>query len=150
MDENEFELDLNEDEDQNESTETQDTTDYKAEAEKWKASALRYKKKAERPQQQVQAPPAADLDAKLERLELKTEGYSDDAIAFIQSNGGKKALENDYVKAAVTSIQQQRLAEAAMVVDESAKSDFERTHTAAEIANMTPEELYKVLPKASK
>ena len=126
-----------------------DGVDWKAEALKYKASAQRYRKQAAK-KPEVQAPDTSAIDAKLERLELKTDGYNDEAINFIQSNGGKKALENEYVVAAVKAIQEQKKAEAAIVGNESAKSDFERKHTPEEIANMSPEELYKLLPKASR
>lgn len=150
MDENEeIELDLEEDAPVVE-------TDWKAEAEKakadvesWKATAQRYKKDAKEGKKAPEADTSV-FDAKIERLELKTDGYSDEAIDFIQSNGGKKALENQYVVAAVKAIQEQKKAEEAVIGDETAKSDFERKHTPEEIANMSPEELYKVLPKATK
>lgn len=144
MDQNEneeIELDLDTDEAE---------VDWKAKALEYKASATRYKKQADKRKEEPAPQAAPDLDAKFERLELKTDGYTDEAIAFIQSNGGKEGLKNEYVAAAVKAIQEQKRAEAAVVADETAQSDVERNHTPEEIANMSPEELYKILPKATK
>lgn len=91
---------------------------------------------------------AEDIDKRLEKIELKTEGYSDDEIVFIQSNGGKKALENTYVKTAIQTIREQRKAEQATVEADSAKSDIEKKYSASQLKSMSAEELRKILPKA--
>lgn len=118
----------------------------------WKATALRYKNKLKKvntskaPAQQG----TSNLKTQLDRLELRQDGYSDEAIDFISKVGGKEALKDEHVKAAVASIQQQRMAEQAVVASETSKSEIERKYSPEEISAMSPEELYKVLPKARK
>jgi len=119
----------------------------------WKATAMRYKKKlkeAKTPSAPARNNDDSDVRSQLARLELKTEGYSEDAIAFIQKNGGRDALNDPYVTAAVKAIQEQKSAEQAIVANETTKSDIERKFTPEEINAMSPEEMYKVLPKAKK
>lgn len=93
-------------------------------------------------------PAASDEAAWRERIELKTEGYSDDEITFLQQNGGRKALENDYVKNAVKSMRDQKAAEAATVETDGGKSEVEKKYTDEQLRDMSTEELAKVLPHA--
>lgn len=120
----------------------------------WKAVAKRYKKKADKAKAvQPQRPAREDnseISAKLARLELKTEGYSDESIDFLMKVGGKDSLKDPHVKAAIDSIQEQKRAEAASIYSETSKSDVERKFSPEEISAMSPEELYKILPKARK
>lgn len=89
-------------------------------------------------------------DDKYVRLELKIDGYSDDAIDFLMKNGGKQGLSNEYVKTAVESIQEQNRAEKALTSNETTKSDIERKFSPEEINAMSVEELEKALPRAVK
>lgn len=115
----------------------------------WKATAMRYKKRL---QGQKSAPQKSDnsdaIQKQIARLELKTEGYSEESISFLEKVGGKEALADPHVKAAIESIQEQKRAEKAAVGNETAKSEIERKFSPEEIAQMSPEELYKILPKA--
>lgn len=92
-------------------------------------------------------PPVAD-DAWKERMELKTEGYSDDEIAYLQQSGGRKALENTYVKATIETMRNQKKAEAASVETTAGKSEVEKQYTDEQLRNMPTAELEKILPKA--
>lgn len=83
-----------------------------------------------------------------ERMELKTEGYSDEEIAYIQQSGGRKALENTYVKAAIEAMRSQKKAEAAAVSDAAGKSEVEKQYTPEQLKAMPTAELEKILPKA--
>lgn len=89
-------------------------------------------------------------DDKYDRLDLKISGHSDEAINFLMKNGGKESLSNPYVKSAIDAINDQKKAEQAVTSNETTKSDVERKFSQDEIAAMSPEELYKILPKARK
>ena len=91
---------------------------------------------------------AAPSDERLERLELKTEGFSDEEIDFIKPYGGKKALENPYVKSALETIREKRKAESAVVDVDTNKSDIEKKYTTEQLQNLPLDELEKLLPKA--
>lgn len=83
-----------------------------------------------------------------ERMELKTDGYSDEEIAYIQQSGGRKALENTYVKATIETMRKQKQAEAATVETGAGKSEVEKKYTDEQLRAMTPAELEKLLPHA--
>ena len=85
---------------------------------------------------------------KLEKLELKIDGYSDEEIEFIQQIGGKKSLENPYVKQTIDNMREKKRAEEAVISDSGSKSDIEKKYSDSELRNMPIEELEKILPKA--
>ena len=88
-----------------------------------------------------------DLD---EVTDLRLDGYSKDEVKFIMQNGGRKALEdNSFVKVAIEQIRTQKKAEQAIPDMDSGKSDIERKYTQEQLAKMSAEELYKILPKAN-
>jgi len=144
---NEEELDFELDE----TVEEEETPQDKPEAIDWKATALRYKKKLAnvKTNKPAQKEDTSETKSELARLEMRIDGYSDEAIAFAMKNGGKESLNDPYVKAAIEAIQEQKRAEQATVASETSKSDIERKFTQEEIAAMSPEEMYKILPKAS-
>jgi len=89
-------------------------------------------------------------ESRLERLELRTEGYTPEEVDHIMGFGGRKALENPIVKAGIEKLRfDNKLANAADV-DSSTKSEIERKYTEAELMAMPTEELKKILPKANK
>lgn len=87
-------------------------------------------------------------DERFERLELKTEGFTDEEIEFIKPYGGKKALENPYIKTALETIREKRKAESAVVDVDTNKSDIEKKYTDEQLKNLPLDELEKLLPKA--
>lgn len=99
---------------------------------------------------EAQTPPAPKPDDEKwrEKMELKTDGYSEEEITFIQQNGGRAAIENPFVKAALESIRGQKKAENAQVAGEAPKSDVEKQYTDAQLRDMKTEDLEKLLPKA--
>lgn len=113
-------------------------------------------KPAEAPAAANAAAPSSDDAAKRasedaawkERMELKTEGYSDEEIAYIQQSGGRKALENTYVKATIDTMRAQKKAEAAAVETTAGKSEIEKQYTDSQLRDMPTAELEKILPKA--
>lgn len=84
---------------------------------------------------------------RLERLELKLDGYADAEIDQIMQHGGKAFLETDLGKKAAEIIREQRLAEEATRIKTSSKSDFEEKYSKQELEDMSTEELAKILPK---
>jgi len=112
-----------------------------------KAEEMARKAKLE-PAPNKSAEPDPKLNERLERIELQTKGYSDEEIDFMLPLGGKKAIENEFVKAAIESKRQQKRAEAATVDTDSAKSDIEKKYSAEQIANMSVAEMEKILPRA--
>lgn len=96
----------------------------------------------------VQKPAASDEATWRERIELKTEGYSEDEITFLQQNGGRKALENDYVKNTIKLMRDQKAAEAATVETDGGKSEVEKKYTDEQLRAMSTDELAKILPHA--
>ena len=121
----------------------------------WKATALRYKSQNARLKSAQTVTPSRDTSSnkvqqQIARLELKTEGLSDDSINFLMKVGGREALKDPHVKAAIDSIQEQKRAENAVIQTETSKSEAERKFSPQEINAMSAEELYKVLPKARK
>ena len=83
-----------------------------------------------------------------EKMELKTDGYSEKEIEFIQQNGGKKSLENPIVKEAISNIREQDKANNAVITDDN-KSDVEKKYSPEQLEGMPVEELEKLLPKAN-
>jgi len=146
----ELELDQNETVDIEESS--NDDVDYKAlyEAEKAKATKLKRKlysrEDAKEPTKTITKP-----DEKWkERLELKVEGYDDDAIEFIQKNGGKEALKNPYITAAIEQIKTQKAAEAAMLGEQGQKSSIEKRFSPQEFARLSHEDQLKALSELNR
>jgi hypothetical protein len=135
--------------------------DYQKLSHKNKAIFARAKKAEERAKKaedalKAKSEPApkesVDTDSKvmerLDRIDLKTEGYNDEEIDFLMKLGGKKALEDKRVKAGIDVLRQQAKAENATVDSDSAKSDIEKKHTPDQLKNMSVAELEKILPKA--
>lgn len=92
----------------NQQDESQAGKDWQAEAAKWRAIAERNREKAEKSQTTEEhklQPTNNSFDAsRLERLELRTEGYTSEQVEEIMSLGGVKALENEKVQRYVKSL----------------------------------------------
>lgn len=96
------------------------------------------------------AAPAAPVEdaAWKEKMELRTEGYSDAEIDYIQTSGGRKALESPYTKAAIKTMRDEAAATTAAVETTAGKSDVEKTHTDEQLRSMSADQLAAILPKA--
>jgi hypothetical protein len=115
--------------------------------EHWKTKATTPKE--EKPKEEFNKDNDGNIDKSWqEKVELKLDGYSDDEISFIQQNGGKEALGNDFVKEAIETIRTKKKAENAVIEDEN-KSDIEKKYSHEQLASMPVEELEKLLPKAN-
>lgn len=86
-----------------------------------------------------------------EVADLILSGYTKDETKFILANGGRKQLDNkdSYVAIAINAKRDQRKTEDA-VSQTSSKGYVSggKTYTEADLKNMTPEEMMKVLPQA--
>jgi len=106
-----------------------------------KAQAYDAKKDERLPKQNINN----NSDAKWrEKVELRVDGYDDQAVEFIQKNGGKKALENPYILKAIEAMKEQHMAERA-TIDEGSKSESERQFNPKDFAKLTASEQIKVL-----
>ena len=89
----------------------------------------------------------SELEKRLEKkLELKSQGFTEEDITFINANGGD--VNNPYVKNALDATRVQREAEKATEITSSGQSDIEKKYTNAELRSMSPSELEKILPRA--
>jgi len=152
-----FELDTIETEVETDSIEEvdTDTTDYKALYEEERKKKNKYKNKllsitsTEKPKSEPITKTRSTDDSWKARMELKVEGYDDEAIDFILKNGGKKALENQYVVQAVEAIKTKKIAEAATLGEQGQKSGIEKRFSQQEFAKLSSEEQLKALSDLS-
>lgn len=148
---------------QNEVVETQDNTtveettenhdvdvDLQAEVERLRAengSLKREKSKLKKKVTTVTSQTDEEIQERVERIELRAEGYSDDQIQEILDLGGKKVLERPTIKAAFESAKQQ--AQTAKAADIKSGGTFgEAGYTPEDVRNMSSDEyLEKVIKK---
>lgn len=84
-----------------------------------------------------------------EGKELESEEFEFiDRFAAGSGKSYSEAKNDPFVKAALDSIRQQRLAESASVDSDTAKSDIERKYTADQLNEMPLSEMEKLLPKS--
>lgn len=117
-----------------------------AQKEHWRSKATRSKDEVTE-QKPLQTTANAD-DAWRQKMELKVEGFSEDEVDFILKNGGRKGLENPFVKTAIDSIRTQKQAESAVVDTDTGKSEIEKKYPLEEQRKMSVADLDKILPKA--
>lgn len=134
-------------EDQTTEEETEEQSDDSAELEKLRqenAKLSRLLKKKAKP-----ATISNPIDEqRLERLELRQEGYSTDVIDNIMELGGREALKNPLVKNAVSNLVEQEKTEAASEVTGASQSSTRSNVTIDELKGMSSKEMAKHLPKA--
>jgi len=80
-----------------------------------------------------------------ESIELKTDGYTSDEIAFIQKNGGKEALNDPFVKSAIEKNREERKIAESVAMNVSSKSAIERKYSPAELQAMSADDMEAVL-----
>lgn len=80
-----------------------------------------------------------------ESIELKTDGYSSEEIAFIQKNGGKEALEDPFVKSAIERSREERKVTESVAMNVSSKSAIERKYSPADLQAMSADDMEAVL-----
>jgi len=127
----------------------EDDTDWKAEALKYKSINERLNKKMAKPQvapsKQRSDSSDNDIQEKFERLELKTDGYSDDEVDWLMGIGGKSALKNKFTVRTIEAMRREAKSKDANPPI-AAKSPIYKKHTKDELEKMSVEELEKILP----
>lgn len=88
-----------------------------------------------------------ELEQKIERLELKQEGYSEEVVSQIMDLGGRNSLDNPIVKKAVDTLVQQERVDQASNVDGTIQSSTKTNVSREELKTMSVAEMEKVLPK---
>lgn len=129
-------------EDNQEGSDQEELDKLKAEVAKYKAIAERKEKKLNKPNQE----PKSDGDERIDRLELKIEGYSDDEINFIVKNGGKEAKEDEFVQSAIQSMRDKKKSDEA-TPESTSKSPVLKKYTEEDIKNMPLDQLEKIIPQ---
>lgn len=114
----------------------------------WKAEYFKLKRQTKKQEvkvtQETKVEPSND---KLERLELKVEGYSDEEINAIYELGGPAKRDNPIVKAALETIRtQNKSKEADQPID--GKMPVYKKHSQSDLEGMSWQELEKILPHA--
>ncbi len=107
---------------------------------KSKYAAIRRKALAHDANKQVSSKPITNSGSdtlKLERLELKVDGYSDEEVAYILKNGGKEALKDPFVISGIEARRVQKAAESAMLGSEGQKSGTTGSLSPAEFAKLS-------------
>lgn len=148
------ELEINLDE----STEV-DVETLKAELAKEKAAKQQILARAKAAEAKLKEPPkniqptnpSIDIEKIInEEVDLRLDGYTKEEVAFLKANGGRKALDNPFVKTAIQTIRSQKQAEAAAPETDGAKSEVERKYTNDQLKKMSSEELSKILPHSNR
>lgn len=119
----------------------------KAEFEKWKAKKEERQKFVEKAKSNPQPQKTTyNVTAdKLERMELKLDGYSSDEVEAIMDLGGSKALSNPIVKGAIEQMRNKSKSENANQALNS-KSPVYKKFTQDDLGKMSSAELEKILP----
>ena len=86
----------------------------------------------------------SDLDLKIEKLELRAEGYSPDEIEAIQELGGAKALKNPVVQSAIKAMRAEKKSQDAKEPLNS-KSPVYKKYTQQDLSKLTALEMEKIL-----
>jgi hypothetical protein len=82
---------------------------------------------------------------KLERIELRQDGYSKEEVEAIMDLGGSKSLNNPLVKTAIEAMRNKQKSEDANIAP-SSKSPVFKKFTQSDLNNMSSAELAKILP----
>lgn len=85
---------------------------------------------------------------RLDRIELRQEGYPQEVVDNIMELGGKDALNNPIIKKSVEDMVTQHNAEKASKIQGGSSSASVNKYSQKDLENMSVEELEKVLPHA--
>lgn len=120
------------------------TGDDKAEYEKYKAKKEQRKQFAEKAESN---PKKFEVTPnKLERIELRQDGYSKEEVDAIMELGGIKMINNPVVKSAIEQMRAKEKSENASQ-SLSSKSPVYKKYTQEDMSKMTSKELEAILPK---
>lgn len=119
----------------------------RAEYEKWKAKKEERQRFVEKAKDAPKPKQTFNVTAdKLERMELKLDGYSSEEVEAIMELGGSKALANPLVKTAIEAMRNKAKSENERQPLNSKSPVFQK-FTQADLNNMSAKELEKILPK---
>lgn len=113
----------------------------------WKATAMRYKKALKSRKEDMKSSKASkpkDID-RLERIELKLDGYSDETIDELMELGGSKFLKTKIGQRFAKDLKEQDRVARAVDIESSPKSEISKRYTAEELKSMPLEQLEKVI-----
>lgn len=85
----------------------------------------------------------SDLESRLERQDLRLDGYSIEEVDYLMKNGGKEAVKDKFVMAAIQKLREQDKAEKAVVSSKASGSNMLKGLTEEQIQNMSAAELEK-------
>lgn len=81
-----------------------------------------------------------------ERMELIARGYKDDSeLDFIMKNGGKSALNDEFVKMAIDKRREENSAKEKVAMNVSSKSSIERKYSNDELRSMSASDMEAIL-----
>jgi hypothetical protein len=131
-----------------EETQDEDTvTISKADLTKLKRKAFAYdSNKKETPRETPKETPYNVTPEKLERIELRQDGYSKEEVEAIMDLGGTKALKNPLVKSAIDQMRKKAQSDDANV-NLSSKSPVYKKFTQEDLNKMSLTDLEKILPR---
>lgn len=135
--------------DTQEETQDEDTvTLSKSEYKKLQRRSIAYKANKEVKVESIPNPQSASYDVtpeKLERIELRQDGYSKEEVDAIMELGGSKSLSNPLVKNAIEVMRNKQKSENA-TESLSSKSPVYKKFTQADLNKMSSKELEAILP----
>lgn len=85
---------------------------------------------------------------RMDRLELRQEGYAPEVVDKIMELGGKAALANEILKKSADELQADFNARQAAAIEEGPQGTSRTKYSKEELANMSVEEMEKILPHA--
>lgn len=130
-------------------TETdEESIDWKERALKAEALIVKQKKQHKEEPKQEKNFTNTNSDARLDRIELRQLGYTDDVIEHIMELGGPSALKNPVLKRSADDLMAQAKAEQASSVDGGTQQAPVTKYTKDDLENMSVAELEKILPHA--
>lgn len=136
-----FELDLSEEEqEKDESTVAIDKT----ELNRLRRKAIAYDTAKSKMITKTAPKTDAVSDERLERLELRAEGYSPDEIQEIMDLGGTKVLSNKVVQNAIKAMRAEKKSKESST-DVSSKSPVYKKYTQQDLSKMSAMEMEKIL-----
>lgn len=91
-----------------------------------------------------------DVRKEIDELKLAKMGYADEVVAEIMNLGGPEALNNPILKKSADALQKEHADKVAATIEDSTQSASVTKYSKEDLANMSSEELEKILPHADK
>ena len=87
-----------------------------------------------------------DINERIERQDLRIEGYSKEEVEFLMQNGGQKALDNKLVLAGIEAMRKETKSKEA-TPSGTGKSAVYQKFTEQDLRKMPAEDLEKIIPQ---